>query len=59
MQVSGKQDLEEALELLFRDNKVLETRREAAKQAYQSLSIGIVAKVWNLLDSQLLKHALS
>ncbi|PON56115.1 3-deoxy-D-manno-octulosonic-acid transferase, N-terminal [Parasponia andersonii] len=59
LQVSGKLELEEALEVLFRDNKVLEARREAAKQAYHSLSSGIVARVWDLLESKLLKHILS
>lgn len=59
MQVSGKSELEQALELLFRDDEVLEARRVAAKQAYETLSSGIVARVWNLLDGQLLKHAFS
>lgn len=59
MQVSGQSELEQALERLFRDDKVLEAQRVAAKQAYNTLSSGIVARVWNLLDDQLLKHALS
>lgn len=59
MQVLGKSELEQALQLLFRDNKVLETRQFAAKQAYHCLSSGIITKVWNLLDHQLLKHALT
>ncbi|XP_024031914.1 probable 3-deoxy-D-manno-octulosonic acid transferase, mitochondrial isoform X2 [Morus notabilis] len=59
LQVSGKSELEQALELLFRDDEVLEARRVAAKQAYETLSSGIVARVWNLLDGQLLKHAFS
>ena len=59
MQVSGQSELEQALERLFRDDKVLEAQRVAAKQAYHTLSSGIAARVWNLLDDQLLKHALS
>ncbi|XP_062117477.1 probable 3-deoxy-D-manno-octulosonic acid transferase, mitochondrial [Humulus lupulus] len=59
LQVSEQFELEEALEVVFRDNQVLEARREAAKQAYHCLSRGTVTRVWNLLDSQLLKHALS
>ncbi|XP_030492706.2 probable 3-deoxy-D-manno-octulosonic acid transferase, mitochondrial [Cannabis sativa] len=59
LQVSGQVELQEALEVVFRDKKVLEARREAAKQAYHCLSRGTVTRVWNLLDSQLLKHALS
>lgn len=59
LQVSGQSELEQALERLFRDDKVLEAQRVAAKRAYHTLSSGIVARVWNLLDDQLLKHALS
>lgn len=54
LQVSGKLELEQALRELFSDVKVLEVHRMAAKQAYHALSSGIVAKVWNLLNYQVL-----
>jgi 3-deoxy-D-manno-octulosonic-acid transferase len=52
MQVSGKLELEKAL---FSDAKVLEARCTSAKQAFHALSSGIVANVWNLLNSHVLK----
>lgn len=58
MQVSGKIELEKALKELFSDAKVLEARGTSAKQAFHSLSSGIVANVWNLLNSHVLKRAL-
>lgn len=59
LQVSGKLELEQALTELFSDVKVLEVHRMAAKQAYQSLSSGIVVKVWDLLNYQVLQQTLS
>lgn len=58
MQVSGKIELEKALKELFSDAKVLEARGTSAKQAFHSLSSGIVANFWNLLNSHVLKRAL-
>ncbi|KAH7511524.1 hypothetical protein FEM48_ZijujUnG0005600 [Ziziphus jujuba var. spinosa] len=55
LQVSGKLELEQALRKLFSNVKVLEVHRMAAKQAYYALSSGIVAKVWNLLNYQVLQ----
>lgn len=57
-QVSGKIELENALKELFSDAKVLEARCMAAKQAFHALSSGIVANVWNLLNSHVLRRAL-
>ncbi|KAL5545957.1 hypothetical protein UlMin_005644 [Ulmus minor] len=59
LQVCGQLELEEALQNLLRDDKVLEAHRAAAKQAYHALSSGIVARVWNLLNHQVLQRALS
>lgn len=56
MQVFGKLELVNALKELFSDAKVLEARRMAAKQAYHSLSSGIVSSVWNLLNSHVFKR---
>lgn len=55
MQVSGKLELEKSLKELFSDAKVLEARCTSAKQAFHALSSGIVANVWNLLNSHVLK----
>lgn len=57
MQVSGKLDLEEALKELFRDTRLLEARRNAAKEAFRALSSGIVANVWNVLSLHVLQRA--
>ncbi|KAG7961278.1 hypothetical protein I3843_09G007200 [Carya illinoinensis] len=56
LQVFGKLELVNALKELFSDAKVLEARRMAAKQAYRSLSSGIVSNVWNLLNSHVFKR---
>ncbi|KAG6637997.1 probable 3-deoxy-D-manno-octulosonic acid transferase, mitochondrial isoform X1 [Carya illinoinensis] len=58
LQVSGKVELEKVLKELFNDAEVLESRRMAAKQANDSLSRGVVANVWNLLNSHVFKRAL-
>ncbi|XP_059428139.1 probable 3-deoxy-D-manno-octulosonic acid transferase, mitochondrial isoform X1 [Corylus avellana] len=58
LQVSGKIELEKALKELFSDAKVLEAHCTAGKQAFHALSSGIVANVWNLLNSHVLKRAL-
>lgn len=57
MQVSGKVELESALSELFSNAKVLEERREAAKQAFRSLSSGVVANVWNVLNVHVFRKA--
>lgn len=58
LQVSGKIELEKILKELFSDTNVLEARCGAAKQAFNALSSGIVANVWNLLNYHVFKHAL-
>lgn len=58
MQVSGTLELEEALRKLFSDGEVLKAHRMAAKQAYITLSCGIVSNIWNLLESHVLRQAL-
>lgn len=57
MQVSGKVELESALSELFSNAKVLEERREAAKQAFRSLSSSVVANVWNVLNVHVFRKA--
>lgn len=59
MQVPGKLELEESLKELFRDAKVLEAHRMAAKRTFQALSHGIVANVWNVLNYRILRPILS
>ncbi|CAI0469433.1 unnamed protein product [Linum tenue] len=54
VQVSGKEELQEALFQLFSDRKMLKARRMASKQTFHTLSSGILAKVWNLLDTHVL-----
>lgn len=48
LQVSHDQ-LVEAVNELFVDAKILEARRVAARQAYRTLSYGIVEKLWEML----------
>lgn len=52
------EELLEALIELFGKSEILEARRLAAKQAFQSLSSGIVANVWNQLNFNVLRQAL-
>ena len=52
------EELVEALSELFSNSEILEVRRLAAKQAFQSLSSGIVANVWNHINFNVLRHAL-
>ncbi|GMH23176.1 hypothetical protein Nepgr_025019 [Nepenthes gracilis] len=54
IQVSSKVDLISVLSELFGNPKILEARRSAAKQAFHSLSSGVVAHVWNLLSQHVL-----
>ncbi|CAN0896716.1 Probable 3-deoxy-D-manno-octulosonic acid transferase, mitochondrial [Linum grandiflorum] len=54
VQVSGKAELEEALIELFNDATVLEARRRASKRALDALSSGVVANVWNLVNTHVL-----
>ncbi|CAI9097847.1 OLC1v1034358C4 [Oldenlandia corymbosa var. corymbosa] len=51
--------LVEALTELFSDAKILESRREAAKQAFNGLSHGIIEKTWGLLQYHILDRSLS
>ncbi|KAK4478705.1 hypothetical protein RD792_014202 [Penstemon davidsonii] len=53
-QISGEK-LEEAVSELFDNVKILEARREAAKQAYHALSTGIVENFWVVLDFHIFK----
>ncbi|KAH6802713.1 KDO transferase A [Perilla frutescens var. frutescens] len=48
LQVS-REKLVEAVNELFVDAKILEARREAARQAYSALSRGTVEKLWEML----------
>eukprot|EP00261_Vitis_vinifera_P022462 XP_010654029.1 PREDICTED: probable 3-deoxy-D-manno-octulosonic acid transferase, mitochondrial isoform X2 [Vitis vinifera] len=57
LQVSAE-ELEEALSQLFSNSEILEARCLAAKQAFQTLSSGIVANVWNQLNFNVLRQAL-
>lgn len=57
LQVSAE-ELEEALSELFSNSEILEARCLAAKQAFQALSSGIVANVWNQLNFNVLRQAL-
>ncbi|KAJ7976040.1 3-deoxy-D-manno-octulosonic-acid transferase [Quillaja saponaria] len=59
LQVSGKLELEKALIELFTDAKVLEARRTAAKEAFNSLSSEIIVNAWNLLNFHILSRMLA
>nr|KYP73781.1 3-deoxy-D-manno-octulosonic-acid transferase [Cajanus cajan] len=54
LQVSGKSELEKALFELFTNATLLEARRRAAKEAFCSLSCGIVENIWSLLNFHVL-----
>ncbi|XP_039068331.1 probable 3-deoxy-D-manno-octulosonic acid transferase, mitochondrial isoform X1 [Hibiscus syriacus] len=56
MQVSGKLELEKALGELFADAKILESRQNAAKEAFHSLSTAVVSSAWDLLDFHLSRN---
>ncbi|XP_021908424.1 probable 3-deoxy-D-manno-octulosonic acid transferase, mitochondrial isoform X2 [Carica papaya] len=56
LQVSSKLELGEALKELFSNSEVLKARQTAAKQAFHTLSSGIVEKVWNLLNLHVLRR---
>lgn len=56
-QVSGKGELLGALQHLLNDIKCLEARREAAKRAYLSVAVGVLQRVWHLLDTLVLTKA--
>ncbi|KAK1276068.1 hypothetical protein QJS04_geneDACA010064 [Acorus gramineus] len=55
-QVSGNVELAEALIELFDNSKILEARQEAAKEACLTQSRGVVEKVWDLINSHVLKQ---
>ncbi|XP_030453673.1 probable 3-deoxy-D-manno-octulosonic acid transferase, mitochondrial [Syzygium oleosum] len=55
LQVSGHDELVEVLHKLFTDAQVLKERRVAARQAFNALSGGVVGKVWNLIESHVLR----
>ncbi|KAF8403201.1 hypothetical protein HHK36_011300 [Tetracentron sinense] len=57
LQVSGKVELEKALNELFSNAKILDARRVAAKQTYLALSRGVVAKVWNVINLHVLRKS--
>ncbi|CAI0408151.1 unnamed protein product [Linum tenue] len=54
VQVSGKEELQETLFQLFSDTELLKVRRMASKQTFDTLSSGILANVWNLLDTHVI-----
>lgn len=56
-QVSGKGELLGALQHLLNDINCLEAHREAAKQAYLSVAVGVLQRVWHLLDTFVLTKA--
>ncbi|XP_009122671.1 probable 3-deoxy-D-manno-octulosonic acid transferase, mitochondrial [Brassica rapa] len=49
-QVSSELELKEAVELLMSNPEILEARRRASKEVYESLSSCIISNVWNLLN---------
>ncbi|XP_051130255.1 probable 3-deoxy-D-manno-octulosonic acid transferase, mitochondrial isoform X3 [Andrographis paniculata] len=57
LQVSGEM-LADAVGELLSNAKVLESRRMAAKQAYRTLSNGIVENIWQMLDIHILRKSL-
>lgn len=56
-QVSGKGELLGALQHLLDDIKCLEAHREAAKQASLTVAVGVLQRVWHLLDTLVLTKA--
>ncbi|GAB4856508.1 hypothetical protein Ancab_014424 [Ancistrocladus abbreviatus] len=50
LQVSGEVELIRVINALFNDPKTLEARRAGAKEAFHTLSYGVVAQVWSLLS---------
>ncbi|XP_072992718.1 probable 3-deoxy-D-manno-octulosonic acid transferase, mitochondrial [Typha latifolia] len=56
-QVSGEIELVEALKLLLSDAKALEARQKAAKQAFSSMSNGVVGRVWSLVKTFVLQQS--
>ncbi|CAA6655063.1 unnamed protein product [Spirodela intermedia] len=55
-QVSGREELEEALKQLLGDAGALEARRRAAKQAFSAVSGGVVGRVWELITAHILRE---
>lgn len=51
--------LAEALIELFSDAEVLEAHRMAAKQAYYTLSCGVVQNIWSLVQSHILDRSVT
>ncbi|KAF6150390.1 hypothetical protein GIB67_034089 [Kingdonia uniflora] len=58
LQVSGKAELVKVISELFSNHDALKARRLAAKQAFTTLSSGVVAKVWNLIDLHIVRKAI-
>lgn len=49
-QVSSKQELKEAIDLLMSNPEILEIHQRASKEVYESLSSCIISNIWNLLN---------
>ncbi|CAN8297911.1 unnamed protein product [Cochlearia groenlandica] len=53
-QVSTKQELKEAIDLMLNNPEILEARQRASKEVYESLSRCIISNIWNLVNLHIL-----